>query len=131
MWEEKKKKMWRLFRSCGVSNRSHFSNSLWWKMFTLKKKAGRDKLIFMSCPSHLSGYVCLLVCHLPTLGSVFQKFLAASLLMIGSLAYTISLQPGRAGMKTSKEALIKAYQGWVNHLIKEAKSSPLLSLLTL
>lgn len=37
-------------------------------------------------------------------------------------------------MKTSKghlqEALIKAYQGWVDHLIKEAKSSPLLSVLT-
>lgn len=94
----------------------------------------RDKLIFMPCQSHLSGYVCLLACHLPTLGSLFQKFLVASPLMIGSLAYTISLQPGRAGMKTSKghlqEALIKAYQGWVDHLIKEAKSSPLLSVLT-
>lgn len=66
----------------------------------------------------------MLACYLPTLGSLFQKLLSCLPDYDWKLAYTVSLQH-KAGMKMSKgrscEALIKVYQGWVSHLIKESK----------
>lgn len=85
----------------------------------------------------MSAYVC--VCRhaiFPLLVPCSRNYCVASLIMIGSLAYTVSLQLDMAGTEMSKwrlyEALIKACQGWVSHLIKESKFNLyLLSLQTL